>query len=205
MFWCSVESSQDARLQKMTSLSRQRCPPGQGTFPKRTRWEESTLLPLMFQPAALGGARGAAARAPAPRRAAGPGRPARARAAWGTGRPSCACAARLAPRSAGRIRVPPILKARLSGPSRLGWRGNEVVSATPGPVVIGGDSTVRTASLGGPLPAESQAPAGPPGRGGAAPAGNGPTSGVSGLECKARRRALLLGRSREPLRPDLLS
>lgn len=83
------------------------------------------------------------------RRGGRPG-PAREPRPRGTGRPFCACAARRAPPSARRIRIPPNLKARCSGPTGLGRRGNEVGSPKLDPVASGGDSGVRVASRGGP-------------------------------------------------------
>lgn len=85
------------------------------------------------------------------RRGVRPG-PAREPRPRGTGRPFCACAARLTPPAARRTPLPPILKARFSGPSRLGRRGNEVLSPSPDPVESCGDSRVRATSQGGPRP-----------------------------------------------------
>lgn len=135
----------------------------------------------------------------------------------GTGRPFCACAARLARRSAPWIRVPPNLKARFSGPERLVWRGNEVVSAKSEPMAIGGNSEVCVASLGGPPLAkvfstgrDTGWSVRPPRRGDR-PLGHEfsahgkltPGHGGSGFVCKAHRSSCLMGHSRQAPRSAL--
>ena len=131
------------------------------------------------------------------RRGVRPG-PAREPRPRGTGRPFCACAARLAPLSAPRTPLPPILKARFSGPSRLGRRGNEVVSPSPDALASRGDSRVRATSQGGPRPAEAFPPGWTPRRGSWPPCPM--SSGGGGFACKALTGAFLTGHPYASLR-----